>query len=68
MEFIMKPHYFNQDTADTDDFLLSMVIMQGYVPNTCLLAGITVMELVNDGKDPCKGCNCDRIKCKGRSI
>jgi hypothetical protein len=62
----MKVHYFNQDSADGDDFVLTVTIMRGYVPNTCLLGGITVMGLVNMGKDPCKGCNCDRTKCKGR--
>lgn len=62
----MKPHYFDQDKADDDDMFLSMVIMQGYVPSTCLLGGIVVMGLVNEKKDPCKGCNCDRNKCHGR--
>jgi len=62
----MKPHYFNEETADQDDHLLNMAKMQGYVPNTCLLGGQTVMGLVNSGADPCKGCECDREKCKGR--
>ena len=61
----MKIHYFNQETADTDDHQLNMAKMQGYVPPTCLLGGMTVMGLVTEGKDPCKGCACDRDKCKG---
>lgn len=62
----MKTHYFNQDQADSDDHMLNMSKMQGYVPKTCLLGGLSVMSLVKDGKDPCKGCECDRNKCKGR--
>lgn len=62
----MKPHYFNQESPDSDDFLLKMAIGQGYVPPSCLLGGQTVMGLVNQGNDPCKGCKGDRIKCKGR--
>jgi hypothetical protein len=62
----MKPHYFNQDQADTDDHMLNMSKMQGYVPKTCLLNGIVVMGSVQEGKDPCNGCECDRNKCKGR--
>jgi len=62
----MKPHYFNQDKADSDDMLLRMAIQQGYVPERCLLGGQTAMGLVNQGDDPCGGCNCDRDKCGGR--
>jgi len=62
----MKPHYFNQESPDPDDMLLLMAIHQGYVPDTCLLGGQTVMGLMNSGADPCKGCECDRDKCKGR--
>ena len=61
----MKPHYFDQENAD-DDFMLKMAIHQGYVPQTCLLGGQMVMGLMNEGKDPCKGCECDRLKCGGR--
>ena len=64
----MKLHYFNQEEADSDDTFLSMAKRQGYVPQTCLLGGMVVMAIVKDGKDPCEGCNADRIKCKGRSI
>ena len=62
----MKLHYFDQELADTDDVLLGIAIMQGYVPETCLLGGATVMGLVNRGENPCDGCACDRIKCKGK--
>jgi len=64
----MKPHYFEQDEADSDDMNLGMAKMQGYVPKTCLLGGIIVIGLVNKGKNPCKGCNGPRGKCHGRSI
>lgn len=62
----MKVHYFEQEKADTDDHLLNMAKMQGYVPQTCLLGGDTVMGVVNIGEDPCSGCSCDRSKCNGR--
>jgi hypothetical protein len=62
----MKIHYFDQKEPDKDDLLLQMAKEQGYVPNTCLLGGQTVMGLVNSGKDPCDGCKCDRSKCCGR--
>lgn len=62
----MKPHYFNQDKADTDDILLSMSISQGYVPHGCLLGGIVVMDEIKKGLDPCAGCAGPREKCEGR--
>ena len=62
----MKVHYFEQTEVDRDDIFLKMAKGQGYVPQTCLLGGQTVMGLVNSGKDACKGCECDREKCKGR--
>lgn len=62
----MKTHYFEQEKADKDDMLLGMAKMQGYVLQTCLLGGQTVMGLVNNGESPCDGCECDRIKCKGK--
>jgi hypothetical protein len=61
----MKTHYFNQEKADSDDHLLNMAKMQGYVSQTCLLGGQTVMGLINSGENPCVGCNCDRNKCRG---
>ena len=64
----MKLHYFNQEAADKDDFLLGMCIEQGYVPATCLLGGVTAWDEVKKGKDPCAGCKCDRQKCRGRRV
>ncbi len=62
----MKVHYFDQDAADVNDIHLGMAKMQGYVPQTCLLGGITVMAEVQAGKSPCAGCNGPREKCKGK--
>jgi len=61
----MKTHYFDQETADPDDHQLNMAKMQGYVPPTCLLGGMTVMGIINEGNNPCTGCACDRDKCHG---
>ena len=63
----MKPHYFEQDEADQDDMQLDMSKGQGYVPQGCLLGGAVVMGLVNDGADPCKGCEGPRDRCGGRA-
>jgi len=63
---MQKLHYFEEEQADPNDHLLNMAKQQGYVPQTCLLAGMIVIVLVNEGKDPCFGCACDRSKCKGR--
>lgn len=62
----MKPHYFDQDTPDTDDMQLGMAKMQGYVSKDCLLGGAIVMGEINSGNDPCKGCEGPRDKCNGR--
>lgn len=64
----MKPHYFEQDKADSDDTMLQLCIKQGYVPKTCLLGGALVFGLVNRGDDPCAGCAGPREKCHGRGI
>ena len=64
----MKIHYFNQEKPDSDDFMLKMAIQQGYVPESCLLGGSTVMSLVVSGQNPCDGCKCNREKCKGHKI
>ena len=61
----MKPHYFDQDAADTDDLQLGMAKMQGYVPKTCLLGGAIVMGEVSAGNNPCWGCEGPREKCYG---
>ena len=60
-------HYFDKGLADPNDFQLKMCIQQGYVPEACLLAGFVVLDLVKAGKDPCEGCQCDRVKCGGRT-
>lgn len=48
----------------------SMMIRQGYVPETCTLddslAGPLILAEVKDGRDPCAGCAADRSKCHGR--
>ena len=62
----MKVHYFDSDKASDEDVLLKMAIRQGYVPDTCLLAGVVVMSEVQKGEDPCNGCEGPREKCKGR--
>jgi hypothetical protein len=43
-----------------------MCINQGYVPPTCKMDGQLCWLLVNDGKNPCDGCNYNRSDCKGR--
>jgi hypothetical protein len=62
----MKPHYFDQETADRDDALLQMSISQGYVPATCLLSGQIVWSETRAGRDACAGCEGPREKCHGR--
>ena len=62
----MKPHYFEQDTADKDDMQLMMAKAQGYVPKTCLLGGMTVMSEIREAHNPCDGCEAPRNKCFGR--
>lgn len=64
----MKVHYFDQEKADDDDILLNMAKGQGYVPQTCLLGGQTVMACVHDNKNPCHGCTCNKSKCKGEIL
>jgi hypothetical protein len=62
----MKLHYFDDEAADPSDINLQMAIGQGYVPKGCLLGGMVVMDEVNKGNDPCKGCAGPREKCGGR--
>lgn len=62
----MKPHYFDQAEADSDDGLLTMCKMQGYVPRTCLLGGMVVMAETNAGRSACRGCEGPREKCHGK--
>jgi hypothetical protein len=62
----MKPHYFQQDKPDSDDFMLEMAKGQGYVPAGCLLGGQTAMSEVHKGRNPCWECNGPREKCGGK--
>ncbi len=62
----MKPHYFEQDASDSDDIHLMMAKNQGYVPKTCLLGGIVVMDEIQNARHPCDGCACPREKCHGK--
>ena len=43
-----------------------MCIQQRYVPSTCTMDGQYCWLLINDQKDPCKGCNENRSICNGR--
>jgi hypothetical protein len=61
-----KLHYFDDPQADPNDIWLTLAIQQGYVPDTCLLAGRVVMQEVNQGNDPCAGCAGPRPRCHGR--
>ena len=61
----MKPHYFDQEKPDADDILLNMAKGQGYVPSSCLLGGMIVMDELNKGNNPCWGCDGPRHLCKG---
>ncbi len=60
-----KPHYFDQAEADSDDMHLGMAIMQGYVPQGCLLGGAVVMSETSAGRKACWGCNGPRERCHG---
>jgi hypothetical protein len=62
----VKLHYFEQERADEDDFLLDMAKGQGYVPSGCLLGGAVVMSETNAGRNACAECNGPREKCGGR--
>lgn len=41
----------------TKDEMLNLCIQQGYVPPKCTLTGTIVFGLVQEGKNPCIGCN-----------
>jgi len=62
----MKPHYFNDEKSDSNDVYLGMAKMQGYVPQSCLLGGMTVMTEINAGRNPCDGCSGPRERCGGK--
>lgn len=61
-----KLHYFDEPDADPSDLLLGMAKMQGYVPASCLLGGMVVMAEVNEGRNPCWGCEGPRERCGGK--
>ena len=62
----MQPHYFHQAEADADDMQLGMAKRQGYVPCGCLLGGVVVMSEVEQGRNPCWGCEGPRERCGGK--
>ncbi|HEC66826.1 MAG TPA: hypothetical protein ENI23_16245 [bacterium] len=64
----MNLHYFDNPEAAETDTMLKIVIRQGYVPPKCLLGGLIVLSLINEGKDPRAECNSDRSICRGRPI
>lgn len=44
----------------------AMCVQQWYIPSTCLLDGQIVWLLINEGKNPCDGCNHRRDICHGK--
>ncbi len=62
----MKPDYFNQLAADTDDPLLQTCIQQGWVTPYCLNGGKNVMEMKVKNGDACRQCRGPRHLCGGR--
>lgn len=65
-EIIMDEMDRIEDLQGDKDIMLELVIKQGYVPAKCQMNGHMVLGLVNGGQDPCKGCNFDKLICKGR--
>lgn len=43
------------------DTMLNLCIKQGYVKPGCKLDGMLVWLLIQDGKNPCEGCNADCV-------
>lgn len=41
--------------------MLNICIRQGYVPSGCKMDGMLVWLLINDGQNPCDGCNADCV-------
>ena len=41
--------------------MLKICIKQGYVPSECKMDGMLVWLLINDGKNPCDGCNANCV-------
>jgi hypothetical protein len=48
------------------DVMKDLCVKQGYVPDTCTMAGMMVFLLIQK-EDPCAGCNEDRNICRGRN-
>jgi len=48
------------------DNMQELCIKQGYVPTTCTLDGMLIWGLINNGENPCDGCNANRDICKGK--
>ena len=63
----MNLHYFDNPEKAILDYKLASAIDQGYVPQTCLLAGMLVLHEVTEGRDPCAGCEGTRFICQGRA-
>ena len=64
----MELQYFEDGQIDNDDIQHKMAVNQGYVPQTCRLGGMIIMNAINQSLDPCKGCHCDRSECHGRNV
>lgn len=41
--------------------MLKICIEQGYVPSECKMDGMLIWLLINEGRNPCDGCNADCI-------
>lgn len=63
---MLSLHYFDKTEAPIEDAALWMAKHQGYVPKTCLLGGVVVMDEVNNGRNPCWGCEGPRERCHGK--
>lgn len=46
------------------DKLREVCIKQGYVTGKCMLDGRLILGLIQNGKNPCLGCNMDRSICR----
>lgn len=46
------------------DKLREVCIKQGYVTGKCMLDGRLILGLIQNGKNPCLGCNVDRSICR----
>jgi hypothetical protein len=63
----MKLFYASVEEANSaNDMRRQMAIQQGYVPATCILAGMVIMNEIGEHNDHCAGCYLDRAICHGR--